>query len=220
MRLAENRIEENIKIAVITASGVDLKREHPLLEERLANWLERRRAPLKDREDTFRKACRDMMRTGSYKPTGRGKPASEYLLRTALEGSFPRINTLVDINNYISLKYLVPISLWDTGKADADSWLFRLGKEGESFVFNASGQTLDLKDLVTGFAVKNGKETPIVTPVKDCQQTKTDEHTRSVAAAIYYPARWEDPPALEEIMDEFAGLLEEISVNVITTLQG
>lgn len=180
---------------------------HAELEKRLERVLELRKNPLSDLENEFRKACRDMMRTGSYKPTGRGKPASEYLLRTAAEGRFPRINTIVDINNYISVKYLVPISLWDTDKIEADSWLFRPGNAGENFVFNVSGQTIDLHDLITGFAVKNGKETPIVTPVKDCQQTKTSEFTKNIMAAIYYPAHWDGEPALDTITDEFTELL-------------
>ena len=207
----KNLITEKVHIAVITAEGVEPEKDHPLLESRLVEWLERRVNPLTKEEDDFRKACRDMMRNDSYKPTGRGKPASEYLLRTAHEGAFPRINSLVDINNYISLKYLVPISLWDTSKIDADSWLFRLGKEDEDFIFNPSGQTLALKDLITGFAVKNGIESPIVTPVKDCQQTKTGEETRNVAVAIYYPAHWAGEPELNNIVKEFAELLAKVS---------
>jgi len=210
----KNLITEKVHIAVITAEGVEPGKDHPLLEERLAEWLERRVKPLTKEEDDFRKACRDMMRNGSYKPTGRGKPASEYLLRTANEGSFPRINTLVDINNYISLKYLVPISLWDIDKVEADSWLFRLGKPDESFVFNPTGQTLALKDLITGFAVYDGMETPIVTPVKDCQQTKTDEQTRNMIAAIYYPAHWTGKRDLNEIAEEFESLLKGAAESV------
>jgi DNA/RNA-binding domain of Phe-tRNA-synthetase-like protein len=209
-----NSIKEKVHIAVIKAEGVEPENDHPILETRLAEILEQRRNPLTKEEDEFRKACRDMMRNGRYKPTGRGKPASEYLLRTAHEGAFPRINTLADINNYISMKYLVPISLWDTDKAEADSWLFRLGKPEESFVFNPSGQTLDLNDLIVGFAVHNGTETPIVTPVKDCQQTKTGEKTRNVAAAIYYPAGWEEQPALNNIVEEFEELLKRVSGTV------
>ncbi len=191
-----------------------MAKPHPELDKRLAALLDVRRNPLTEEEDELRKACRDMLRIGSYKPTGRGKPSSEYLLRSALEEDFPRINTVVDINNYVSLKYLVPISLWDTGKIEADSWLFRTGKPDESFVFNPSGQEIALEDLVTGFAVLNGKETPILTPIKDCQQTKTDASTREVAAGIYYPAGWNGPPELQKVVDEFAELLEMVSGRV------
>ena len=203
----ENLLSDRIKIGTIAANIDALPEHHTLLEERLSELLQLRRGPLGESEDAFRKACRDMMRIGSYKPTGRSKPASEYLLRTASEGNFPRINSVVDINNYISLKYLVPISLWDTDKIDADSWLFRTGDEEENFVFNSTGQVIQLHDLVTGFAVKGGKETPIVTPVKDCQQTKTGMGTCNIMAAVYYPANWPDSPSLDEILEEFNELL-------------
>ena len=203
----ENHLFDRIKIGTIAANIDALPEHHTLLEERLSELLQLRRGPLSESEDAFRKACRDMMRIGSYKPTGRSKPASEYLLRTASEGNFPRINSVVDINNYISLKYLVPISLWDTDKIDADSWLFRTGNEDENFVFNSTGQVIQLHDLVTGFAVKGSKETPIVTPVKDCQQTKTGAGTSNIMAAVYYPANWPDSPSLDVILDEFNDLL-------------
>jgi hypothetical protein len=43
-----------------------------------------------------RAAVRDMLRPGGCKPTGRGKPASEYLVRAASEGQLAPINLAVD----------------------------------------------------------------------------------------------------------------------------
>ena len=51
-----------------------------------------------------RKRVRAMLRHGKYKPSGRGKPASEFLLRAALDDAFPRINGPVDANNIVSLE--------------------------------------------------------------------------------------------------------------------
>ncbi len=208
-------MSERIQIGMVSASGVQNSRMHQAIEERISKLVKRRGGPLPETEDAFRKACRDMLRIGSYKPTGRGKPASEYLLRAASEEAFPRINPVADINNYISLAYLVPISLWDVDKIkDADSWLFRAGLENEQFVFNPSGQAIGLHDLASGFAVIEGVETPIVTPVKDCQLTKTDGNTSNIAAAVYYPAFWSGAPGLPDILQEFSGILKEISDHV------
>jgi DNA/RNA-binding domain of Phe-tRNA-synthetase-like protein len=206
-----NLLEDRIRIGFVRAQGIRIVPDFAFPDNRLKQLLERRKQPLTETEDNFRKACRDMMRIGTYKPTGRGKPASEYLLRAASEGAFPRINTAADINNYLSLAYLAPISLWDTDRVPADSWLFRPGGEQEEFVFNPSGQTISLHDLATGFAVKDGQEIPVVTPVKDCQKTKTDPDTRNIAAAVYYPAGWTAAPALEDILSEFTGLLKVVS---------
>ncbi|MGF1671307.1 MAG: phenylalanine--tRNA ligase beta subunit-related protein [Balneolaceae bacterium] len=210
----KNRVQEHVRIGFIFAKDVEIKKPHPVLDQKLSDLLERRKADLSEDEDEFRKACRDMLRIGSYKPTGRGKPASEYLLRSARDSKFPRINTVVDINNYISLKYLVPVSLWDIHKAKTDSYIFKTGEIGESFIFNKGGQIIDLHDLVTGFVVRNGMEIPIVNPIKDSLQTKTDSETNSIGAAIYYPAGWFKNPALSQITDEFSTLLTHISKSV------
>ncbi|MBA2243665.1 MAG: hypothetical protein H0W11_01830 [Gemmatimonadetes bacterium] len=52
-------------------------------------------APLQ-REEKVRAAVRDLLRWGGYKPTGRGMPASEYLVRAAGEGTLGSINLAVD----------------------------------------------------------------------------------------------------------------------------
>jgi len=69
--------------------------------------------------DDLRKAIRDLFRFGGFKPTGRSKPASEYLARTAEGGSFPRINNVVDACNFYSLLTGLPISLLDLDLAMA-----------------------------------------------------------------------------------------------------
>lgn len=248
MIAVQNHISQKVSLGIITARNIKSGERPARFESLLTSAIEKRHQPLSEQDDLFRKACRDMLRIGSYKPTGRGKPASEYLLRAALEDSFPSINPVADINNYISLNRLIPISLWDLDKIAAESWLFRPGKEKEEFIFNASGQTIGLADLVTGFALTDGqevpvdttvkevpvdeaaawqnpiegtilhnttvKEIPVVTPVKDCQLTKTDDRTRNIAVALYYPADWKGEPGLHEIIDEFSELLSEISETV------
>jgi DNA/RNA-binding domain of Phe-tRNA-synthetase-like protein len=216
MRLmnVENHLADRLRLALIIAEGILNDKPLPVLERVIAEILVSREEPLTESEDQFRKKCRDMLRTGSYKPTGRGKPASEYLHREAAEGRFPRINTVVDINNYISLKYLVPISLWDLDKAAAYTYIFRTGIEDEEFIFNQNGQVIRLNGLITGFAVNASRETPIVTPVKDSQKTKTSRESKNIGVAIYYPADWEGFPAIEKITEEFSGLLNHISEKV------
>ena len=40
--------------------------------------------------EALRQEVRDLLRHGGHKPTGRGKPSSEYLVRAAGEGKVPR----------------------------------------------------------------------------------------------------------------------------------
>ena len=49
--------------------------------------------------EALRQSVRDVFRHGGHKPTGRGKPSSEYLLRARGEGKIPAINVAVDACN-------------------------------------------------------------------------------------------------------------------------
>lgn len=166
-----------------------------------------------------RLAARDMLRNGRYKPTGRGKPASEYLLRAASEATFPRINAVVDVNNLVSAEAALPISLWDLDRAGVDRYVFRLGAEGEAYVFNASGQALDLHDLVVGCRAPNGDVSePSVSPIKDSHATKTTPETRRVAGCIYAPANAVSSDELRTLCATFVAWLARCGSDVRTAV--
>ncbi len=202
------------------AEGVHPDSPVPALDSGLNDRLAALAGGLNEEQDAYRAEVRNVFRNGRYKPTGRGKPASEYLLRAASEDRFPRINTLVDVNNYLSVASLLPISIWDVDKATGLAGLetpasprfeFRLGAVDESYVFNATGQAIDLQDLIIGaIATDSGESLPIVNAIKDCQATKTAAATRRVAAAIYAPI--EDGPdmSLAEVCESFSALLSAI----------
>jgi DNA/RNA-binding domain of Phe-tRNA-synthetase-like protein len=136
-------------------------------------------APLSS-DDTVRGAVRDLLRHGGYKPTGRGKPASEYLVRAAGDGSLGSINTAVDACNAASLHSGLPISVVDLDRAKPP---FRIGiaPEGSQYVFNASGQTIDLSGLLCLFDA----EGPCANAVKDAQRTKTNADTRGTLTILW-----------------------------------
>jgi DNA/RNA-binding domain of Phe-tRNA-synthetase-like protein len=131
------------------------------------------------RDEAVRAAIRDMLRYCGYKPTGRGKPASEYLVRLAEEG-LPRINAAVDACNAVSLHSGLPISIIDMDRARAP---FRIapGRAGDSYVFNASGQEIDLDGLLCLWDADG----PCGNAVKDAQRTKTGAATRRTLSIVW-----------------------------------
>jgi DNA/RNA-binding domain of Phe-tRNA-synthetase-like protein len=133
-----------------------------------------------------RDAVRAMLRYGSYKPSGRGKPASEFLLRAAISGEFPRINAPVDVNNVVSLASGLPGSVFDAGLTGPRLCL-RYGVVGESYVFNPSGQSIDLEDLLVVCRDTLGRWEPCGNPVKDAMATKVRGETNDVAGVLYSP---------------------------------
>jgi len=154
---------------------------------------------------------RGMLRFGKYKPAGRSKPSSEYLLAAALEGDaplggFPLVNGPVDANNAVSLEWGYPASVFDLAKTGGE-FLLRRGLAGEAFVFNRSGQSIDLEDLIV--ACRRGPEglwEPCGNPVKDAMATKVFDDARDVAAILYAPAA-ESAAGLKACAARFAELL-------------
>jgi DNA/RNA-binding domain of Phe-tRNA-synthetase-like protein len=136
-------------------------------------------APLQS-DDTVREAVRVLLRHGGYKPSGRGKPASEYLVRAVGDGALSSINAAVDVCNIVSLHSGLPISVVDLAKAKAP---FRVGiaPAGSSYIFNAAGQTIDLAGLICLMDADG----PCANAVKDAQRTKTDLQTTRTMTVIW-----------------------------------
>ncbi len=136
-------------------------------------------APLSRSEDV-RQAVRDLLRHGGFKPTGRSKPASEYLVRAAEEGHLGSINVIVDACNAASLHAGLPISVVDLERASAPLSA-SIAPEGSRYVFNASGQEID----VAGLLSLHDASGPCAGPVKDSHRTKTHDGTRRALAIVW-----------------------------------
>ncbi len=136
-------------------------------------------APLRS-DDAVREAVRQLLRHSGFKPAGRSKPASEYLLKAVAEGQLASINMAVDVCNVVSLHSGLPISVVDLDRAREP---FRVGvaATGASYVFNASGQTIDLAGLLCLFDVAG----PCGSAVKDAQHTKTGRDSRRTLSLIW-----------------------------------
>jgi DNA/RNA-binding domain of Phe-tRNA-synthetase-like protein len=156
------------------------------------------------RTEELRAGVRDMLRHGGYKPTGRGKPASEYLVRTAQEGGVRPINVVVDACNVVSLHTGFPISLIDVDLAKPPLRI-AIAEAGATYVFNASGQEIDASGLVC----VHDAEGPCANAVKDSQRTKTRAETLRTLSVIWGCAGFED--ALDAAYEWYAALLARIA---------
>jgi DNA/RNA-binding domain of Phe-tRNA-synthetase-like protein len=136
-------------------------------------------APLHS-DDEVREAVRALLRHGGFKPTGRSKPASEYLLKAVREGLLAPINLAADACNAVSLHSGLPVSVIDLDRARGP---LRVGvaPAGASYVFNASGQSIDLAGLLCLFDA----EGPCANAVKDAQRTKTTAETRRTLSLLW-----------------------------------
>jgi DNA/RNA-binding domain of Phe-tRNA-synthetase-like protein len=130
--------------------------------------------------DDIKAAVRALLRHGGFKPSGRSKPASEYLVGARAEGRFPTINAGVDACNIASLHAGLPISLVDADRIEG-ALEIKIAPAGTSYVFNPSGQTIDVSGLV---CLYDGQG-PTGTPVKDAQRTKTHDGTTAALSIIW-----------------------------------
>lgn len=136
-------------------------------------------APLRS-DDQIREKIRQLLRYGGFKPTGRSKPASEYLLRAVGEGALSTINLAVDACNVTSLHSGLPISVVDLDRAQPP-FQVAISPAGSSYVFNASGQAIDVSGLLCLFDADG----PCANAVKDAQRTKTGPDTRRTLSLVW-----------------------------------
>ncbi|MBT9584778.1 hypothetical protein IV102_15650 [bacterium] len=147
---------------------------------RILRLLRKEELPSLSSDDTVRSAVRSLLRWGGFKPTGRSKPASEYLEKAFQDGYLQPINAAVDACNAVSLHSGLPISVIDTQLA-LPPYRLEVVADKVSYIFNPSGQELDLKGLICLW----DSQGPCGSPVKDSQRTKTHEGTRQTLCLIW-----------------------------------
>jgi DNA/RNA-binding domain of Phe-tRNA-synthetase-like protein len=171
------------------------------------------RAPL-ERDEEVRLAVRNMLRHWGHKAAGRGKPASEYLVRAVGEGELGSINVAVDVCNVVSLHSGLPIALADLALAVPPFRVDR-GSQGERYVFNPAGQEMELEGIICLYDAQGA----CANPVKDAQRVKTGKETTRILTVIWgvlgHEARRDAAVAwYRELLERFGGVVVEVPVRM------
>lgn len=156
-----------------------------------------------DADDSLRADVRDLLRAGGFKPTGRSKPASEYLLRAVGDGALAPINPVVDACNLVSWRSGLPISVVDLDLTRGDLRI-DVAPAGTGYVFNRAGQELDVGGLLCLWDADG----PCANAVKDSQRTKTHPGTTRVAAVVWGTAK--RPGLAADVATRYRALLHEL----------
>lgn len=162
-------------------------------------------APVSMTESTKSKV-RDLFRHGGYKPTGRGKPASEYLRQAVEKGILNPINLPVDACNAASLHSGLPISVVDLDSVQQPLRI-SVAPADCDYVFNATGQTIKLDGLICLFDASG----PCANGVKDSQRTKTSVKTTRTISMIW--GTRELPEQSKKTADWYRAMLESGGAN-------
>ncbi len=136
--------------------------------------------PFSPFDDTIKKAVRDLLRHGGFKPAGRSKPCSEYIRAATGKGYFPFINVAVDATNLAALHGCLPVSTVDPDRLELP---LRVGiaEPGARYVFNPSGQEIDLSGLLCLFDASG----PCANSVKDSMRAKTVEASQRTLTLVW-----------------------------------
>ena len=141
--------------------------------------------------------ARNLFRAIGIDPT-KHRPSSEALLRRALKGKeFYSVNSLVDIGNWCSLDFLLPICVYDKDKIRGEIKV-RLGKENETYLAH-NNRVINLNERYV-IADDTGV---FGSPITDSKRTAVDNNTRNTILVIFAPQNY-DPVLLEDHASIFA----------------
>ena len=153
--------------------------------------------------------ARDLYRRFGTDPT-RTRLSNEALLRRMKKGeSLPRINSLVDVANALSVQLQVPVGLYDLDKAKGEELALRLGAKGEGY--EGIGKE---RVNVEGRICVADSEGPCGNPSADSARTMITTATERAAWVYFLPVSDDDIDRTAELIAVFGrGLVRMIPVS-------
>jgi DNA/RNA-binding domain of Phe-tRNA-synthetase-like protein len=143
--------------------------------------------------------ARDLYRSFGMDPS-RYRPSSEALLRRVLNGrGLYRLNNAVDCCNLASLRFLLPIGMYDLARVEGDITV-RVGAAGERYPGIRKGP-VNLEGRLGLFDARGG----FGSPTSDSERTSVTERTVEILAVVMAAARY-PIGRLQEHTTEFAAL--------------
>lgn len=151
--------------------------------------------------------ARALYRRFGIDPT-RVRPSSEALLRRLKKGEpLPRVNSLVDVANAMSIQLQVPVGLYDLEKISGDELVVRLGKEGESY----TGIGKDRVNVAGRICIADA-EGPCGNPSSDSARTMITTDTERAAWIYFLPVTDEELDRTAELIAVFGRGLVRMAV--------
>ena len=176
--------DKGVQVAYDVITGINNREYPPELEAEIRTAVEEARRTLSLdglKDHPIVRAYRDFYwRVLKIDPT-KQRPAQEALLRRVLRGEpLPRISPAVDAGNAASIKYIVPIGLYDLEKIKGDVLRIRMSRRGE--VFRPIGGTpFELDEQIV---LASDTQILHVYPYRDSVDTKVEEATKDLLVVV------------------------------------
>jgi len=192
-----------LRLGVVRAEPVEVRPAGPDLEaeiEGLARGLHSRHAGTTPGEVEGLRPARTLYRAFGIDPT-QTRPSSEALFRRAVGNKpLPCVNNAVDVCNLCSLRFLLPIGMYDLGKIEGEVTL-RRGGDTEWY----PGIRKDEVRL-HGRPVLCDALGPFGNPTSDSLRTSVDGGTRGLWVVIFAPAAYARDRMAAHVEDARAAL--------------
>ncbi|MEW5997043.1 MAG: phenylalanine--tRNA ligase beta subunit-related protein [Candidatus Micrarchaeota archaeon] len=178
---------KGLNLGHMSFTGVKVQKKNPLVDQAVDSACrkvrERFADPSKISGDSVIQGIRTLFSSVGLDPT-KERPSGEALMRRVVGGSgIYRVNSVVDINNVVSLQTGCPCGVYDIGKIEGETVTVSIGSPGQTYAgiggkpMNAENRivTIDSNSIFGG-------------PTADSGRTCITLETSEVLMLIYHPA--------------------------------
>ncbi|WP_243355369.1 B3/B4 domain-containing protein [Bacillus litorisediminis] len=138
------------------------------------------------------------------KDPNRYRPSSEALLRRVQKQQYlATIHSAVDLNNFLSLQYQIPIGLYDADHIEGDV-LLRIGQDDESFL-GLNGRENQAADLI----VSADSAGPFGSPFVDSKRTSVTNDTKNALHIVYLSPSLPEESS-HKLIESFGNMFQQL----------
>ncbi len=189
--IVEESLKKILKVGFILTENLVIRESSAELRtyiEELAKELKEKYSSSSPSSIKELESARTLYKRAGIDPT-KDRPSSEALLRRAIKGEFPFINSLVDTINFCSLKFLIPYGLYDFDKIKNKIEIMKGGKE--DFYESIGKGRINLKGKITVF----DEVGPFGNPSSDSKRTSCGKDTKTALTIIFLNSETQDSAA-------------------------
>ncbi|WP_353958318.1 B3/B4 domain-containing protein [Fictibacillus sp. b24] len=200
-----NELVPNFKIGTITYHDIAISESPQMIKGRFQLFTESMRLEEKTAADYPGVAeYRSVFKTLGTDPS-RYRPASEALLRRVLGGKdLPPINSGVDVNNFFSIRFAIPIGLYNLDQIQGDVEI-RIGVAEDSYE-GLNGREMNMEGKLLSADSAGAFGSPIV----DSKRTMVDETVRNALHIVYLQPSMDKNEA-RQLLESMAKMFTQVN---------
>jgi len=193
----------NFKVGMIEYKNITVGNSPQMVKGRLQLFQESIYFELENKKVTDLPGIKEWREV--FKMTGkdpnRYRHSAEALMRRVQKQNYlSSVQSAIDMNNFFSLQYQVPIGIYDENQL-SDIVTIRIGKEGEAYL-GLNGRINSLDNLI----VASDQQGPFGSPFVDSERAPVTEKTKNALQIIYLRPSTNQESAIkltQSLMDMF-----------------